>query len=127
MATPHIGGIATLLLAAAPSLGVANYQIEDHDSENSLYFNESAKGLQFDDWEERNESRVHEIELILELTAHYDHLRNSCEEGNDDDGCSDIPEECYVWIGPIDAMTGEWGMDLWTQTKLSPWQEHCRL
>ena len=96
MATPHIGGIATLLLAAAPSLGVANYQIEDHDSENSLYFNESAKGLQFDDWEERNESRVHEIELILELTAHYDHLRNSCEEGNDDDGCSDIPEECYV-------------------------------
>ena len=96
MATPHIGGIATLLLAAAPSLGVANYQIEDHDSENSLYFNESAKGLQFDDWEERNESRVHEIELILELTAHYDHLRNSCEEGNDDDGCSDVPEECYV-------------------------------
>ena len=96
MATPHIGGIATLLLAAAPSLGVANYQIEDHDSENSMYFNESAKGLQFDDWEERNESRVHEIELILELTAHYDHLRNSCEEGNDDDGCSDIPEECYV-------------------------------
>ena len=96
MATPHIGGIATLLLAAAPSLGVANYQIEDHDSENSLYFNESAKGLQFDDWEERNESRVHEIELILELTAHYDLLRNSCEEGNDDDGCSDIPEECYV-------------------------------
>ena len=96
MATPHIGGIATLLLAAAPSLGVANYQIEDHDNENSLYFNESAKGLQFDDWEERNESRVHEIELILELTAHYDLLRNSCEEGNDDDGCSDIPEECYV-------------------------------
>ena len=96
MATPHIGGIATLLLAAAPSLGVANYQIEAHDSENSMYFNESAKGLQFDDWEERNESRVHEIELILELTAHYDLLRNSCEEGNDDDGCSDIPEECYV-------------------------------
>lgn len=96
MATPHIGGIATLLLAAAPSLGVANYQIEDHDSENSMYFNESAKGLQFDDWGERNESRVHEIELILELTAHYDLLRNSCEEGNDDDGCSDIPEECYV-------------------------------
>ena len=96
MATPHIGGIATLLLAAAPSLGVANYQIEDHDNENSMYFNESAKGLQFDDWEGRNESRVHEIELILELTAHYDLLRNSCEEGNDDDGCSDIPEECYV-------------------------------
>ena len=96
MATPHIGGIATLLLAAAPSLGVANYQVEDHDYENSLYFNESAKGLQFEDWDQRNESRVHEIELILELTSHYDLLRNSCEEGNDDDGCSDIPEECHV-------------------------------
>ena len=96
MATPHIGGIATLLLAAAPSLGVANYQIEDHDHQESMYFNESAKGLQFDDWDERNESRVHEIELIMELTSHYDLLRNSCEEGNDDDACSDIPEECYV-------------------------------
>ena len=96
MATPHIGGIATLLLAAAPSLGVAIYQVEDHDYENSLYFNESAKGLQFEDWDQRNESRVHEIELILELTSHYDLLRNSCEEGNDDDGCSDIPEECHV-------------------------------
>ena len=96
MATPHIGGIATLLLAAAPSLGVANYQVEDHDYESSLYFNESAKGLQFEDWDQRNESRVHEIELILELTSHYDLLRNSCEEGNDDDGCSDIPEECHV-------------------------------
>ena len=78
MATPHIGGIATLLLAAAPSLGVADYQIEDHDQEQSAYFNESAKGLQFDDWAERNESRVHEIELILELTSHYELLRNSC-------------------------------------------------
>ena len=68
MATPHIGGIATLLLAAAPSLGVADYQIEDHDQEQSAYFHESAKGLQFDDWVERNESRVHEIELIMELT-----------------------------------------------------------
>ena len=96
MATPHIGGIATLLLAAAPSLGVADYQAEDHDHEQSLYFNESAKGLQFDDWDDRNESRVHEIELILELTAHYGHLANSCEDGNDDDSCSDIPEECYV-------------------------------
>ena len=96
MATPHIGGIATLLLAAAPSLGVADYQIEDHDQEQSAYFNESAKGLQFDDWAERNESRVHEIELILELTSHYELLRNSCEEGNDDDPCNDIPDTCYV-------------------------------
>lgn len=96
MATPHIGGIATLLLAAAPSLGVANYQTEDHDHLESLYFNDTAKGIQFDDWDERNESRVHEVELILELTSHYEILRNSCEEGNDEDSCNDIPDDCYV-------------------------------
>jgi len=96
MATPHIGGIATLLLAAAPSLGVANYQTEDHDHLESLYFNETAKGIQFDDWDERNESRVHEVELILELTSHYEILRNSCEEGNDEDSCNDIPDDCYL-------------------------------
>ena len=96
MATPHIGGIATLLLAAAPSLGVANYQTEDHDHLESLYLNETAKGIQFDDWDERNESRVHEVELILELTSHYEILRNSCEEGNDEDSCNDIPDDCYV-------------------------------
>ena len=96
MATPHIGGIATLLLAAAPSLGVADYQTEDHDHLESLYFNETAKGIQFDDWKDRNESRVHEIELILELTSHYELLRNSCEEGNDDDPCNDFPDECYI-------------------------------
>ena len=50
MATPHIGGIATLLLAAAPSLGAAHYQIEDHDEGESLYFNDTAKGIQFENW-----------------------------------------------------------------------------
>jgi len=96
MATPHIGGIATLLLAAAPSLGTATYQYEDHDEGESLYFNETAKGLQFEDWNTRNESRVHEVELILELTSHYEVLKNSCEEGNDDDSCDNIPEECHI-------------------------------
>jgi len=96
MATPHIGGIATLLLAAAPSLGAADYQIEDHDEGESMYFDQPAKGLQFEDWATRNESRVHEIELILELTSHYEILRNSCEEGNDDDSCDNIPENCYL-------------------------------
>ena len=96
MATPHIGGIATLLLAAAPSLGAASYQYEDHDEGESLYFNETAKGIQFEDWNTRNESRVHEVELILELTSHYEILKNSCEEGNDDDSCDNIPEECHI-------------------------------
>ena len=96
MATPHIGGIATLLIAAAPSLGVADYQIEDHDEGQSQYFDASAKGLQFEDWNQRNESRVHEVELILELTSNYEVVKNSCEDGNEDDPCDNIPEECYI-------------------------------
>ena len=50
---------------------------------------------QFEDWNERNNSRVHEVELILELTARYEGMANSCEAGNDEDSCNDIPEECY--------------------------------
>ena len=96
MATPHIGGIATLLIAAAPSLGVADYQIEDHDEGQSQYFDASPKGLQFEDWNQRNESRVHEVELILELTSNYEVVKNSCEDGNEDDPCDNIPEECYI-------------------------------
>ena len=103
MATPHIGGIATLLLAAAPSLGVASYQVEDHDHLDSMYFNDSAKGIQFDDWDDRNESKVHEVELILELTSHYGFLRNSCEDGNDDDSCDDIPMNAISPTIPIAA------------------------
>ena len=38
--------------------------------------------------------------------------------------CSEIPEECYAFDRTDDA-TSEEGMDLWTQTKLSPWQEYC--
>ena len=38
---------------------------------------------------------MHEVELILELTARYQGMENSCESGNDEDGCNDIPETCY--------------------------------
>ena len=96
MATPHVGGIAGLLLDAAPSLGVADYHRDDHDEGASLVGGDgSAAYGQFDDWDSANFSRVHELELILELTARYDGMANSCETGNDDDGCNDIPSECY--------------------------------
>ena len=36
MATPHVGGIAGLVLNAAPSLGVADYHRDDHDFGSSL-------------------------------------------------------------------------------------------
>tara|TARA_B100000579_G_scaffold318378_1_gene267899 strand:+ start:148 stop:2607 length:2460 start_codon:yes stop_codon:yes gene_type:complete len=96
MATPHIGGIATVLIDVAPSLGTAWYQYEDHDEGTAMVTGESAQGFQNAEWFNSNETRVHEVELILELTAQYDILKNQCEEGNDEDSCNDIPEQCYV-------------------------------
>jgi len=96
MATPHVGGMAGLLLNAAPSLTVADYHREDHDEGDSLVGGDgSAAYGQFDDWDTANYSRVHELELILELTATYEGMANSCEAGNDDDACNDVPAECY--------------------------------
>ena len=77
MATPHIGGIATLLLAAAPSLGAADYQIEDHDEGNSSYFDEPAKGLQFEDWETGTSRECMKLNLYWNLhhTTTYSEIR----------------------------------------------------
>ena len=96
MATPHVGGMAGVILDIAPSLGVADYHREDHDEGDSLVGGEgSAAYGQFDDWDTGNYSRVHELELILELTARYAGMENACEDGNSDDSCNDIPAECY--------------------------------
>ncbi len=96
MATPHVGGMAGLLLDAAPSLGVADYHRDDHDFGTSLVGGEGTAAYgQFEDWDTADFSRVHEVELILELTARYDGMANACEEGNDEDACNDIPAECY--------------------------------
>ena len=96
MATPHVGGMAGVILDIAPSLGVADYHREDHDEGNSLVGGEGTASYgQFDDWDTANYSRVHELELILELTARYEGMENSCEDGNDEDSCNDIPAECY--------------------------------
>ena len=56
MATPHIGGIATLLIDAAPSLGVADYHRDDHDEGTSLVTGSDAQGLQMEDWLTANET-----------------------------------------------------------------------
>ena len=96
MATPHVGGMAGVILDVAPSLGVADYHREDHDEGDSLVGGEGTAAYgQYDDWDDANYSRVHELELILELTARYEGMENSCEEGNDEDACNDIPAECY--------------------------------
>ena len=97
MATPHVGGMAGMLLDVAPSLGVADYHRDDHDFGNSQVGGDGTAAYgQFEDWGTANFSRVHEVELILELTARYDGMANSCESGNDEDSCNDIPETCYV-------------------------------
>ena len=96
MATPHVGGMAGVILDIAPSLGVADYHREDHDQGDSLVGGEGTASYgQFDDWDTANYSRVHELELILELTARYEGMENACEDGNDEDSCNDIPAECY--------------------------------
>ena len=96
MATPHVGGIAGLVLNAAPSLGVADYHRDDHDFGDSLVGGDGTAAYgQYENWDNENYSRVHEFELILELTSRYDGMANSCEDGNSEDGCADIPEECY--------------------------------
>ena len=96
MATPHVGGMAGILLDVAPSLKAADYHRDDHDFGDSLVGGDGTAAYgQFEDWNERNNSRVHEVELILELTARYEGMENSCEAGNDEDSCSDIPETCY--------------------------------
>jgi hypothetical protein len=94
MATPHIGGIAALLIGAAPSLGAADYQREDHDSGTSLVTGENPQGYDQEDWAKANNTRVHEVELIMELTSDY--FPNNCESGNDEDDCTDIPEPCHL-------------------------------
>ena len=97
MATPHVGGIAGLVLNAAPSLGVADYHRDDHDFGDSLVGGDGTAAYgQYENWDSENFSRVHEFELILELTARYDGMANSCEDGNSEDSCADIPADCYI-------------------------------
>ena len=96
MATPHVGGMAGLMLDVAPSLGAADYHRDDHDFGSSIVGGDGTAAYgQFEDWDSANFSRVHEVELILELTAKYTGMANSCEDGNDEDSCNDVPETCY--------------------------------
>ena len=59
MATPHIAGVATLLYQAAPSLGVADYFYEDHETTEGEWYGD------------RTDTFVSEAELIMELSGRY--------------------------------------------------------
>jgi len=75
---------------------VADYHRDDHDFGSSLVGGDGTAAYgQYEDWDSANYSRIHEVELILELTARYEGMGNSCEDGNSEDSCSDIPDICY--------------------------------
>lgn len=57
MATPHISGLAALIWQACPNLKVSEVR-DDYAGNDTAYWNSSL-------------SRIHEIELILKLTARY--------------------------------------------------------
>ena len=59
MATPHIAGVAALLYQAAPSLGVADYLYEDHETLEGEWYGD------------RIDTFVSEAELIMELSGKY--------------------------------------------------------
>ncbi|MFO8051516.1 MAG: S8 family serine peptidase [Thermoplasmatota archaeon] len=64
MATPHIAGVVGLLFQAYPGLSMSEYV--DEASEDKMENWNGGMG-----WVNDTRNRVHEIELILEASAHY--------------------------------------------------------
>jgi len=62
MATPHMAGIGALVCQAAPSLGIATYVHEDHETSEGEWYGQDG---------ERADTMITEVELILELTGRY--------------------------------------------------------
>jgi serine protease AprX len=58
MATPHVSGLAALLFQAAPSLRSSEFHDDYPDLNDKDYWNDTY-------------TRIHEVELILKLTASY--------------------------------------------------------
>ncbi len=80
MATPHVAGAAAVIFQAAPSLRVSEV-VEDAGivmAEDGTYTvvppEEGTYGnlpYTYDEWAEAPDTRIHEVELIMKLTADY--------------------------------------------------------
>ena len=73
MATPHIGGIATVLISVAPSLGVADYQHEDHDTGVSMVTGDSPQGIDLGKLLDEDPKRLRTICGLSALIDVLDH------------------------------------------------------
>ncbi len=92
MATPHMSGLTALLWQAAPSLHVSNVS-DDFNGGQDLpdYFNSTS-------------SRIHEVELILKLTASYLNLTLETPlDGNMTNGTAGLPYDYAQGYGSVRA------------------------
>ncbi len=91
MATPHVAGASAILLQAAPSLRVSDEKqdvglvIEDGDDFAVVPPEEDTYGslaYGYEAWlDEAMDTRIHEVELILKLTATYVPAADAPDEG----------------------------------------------
>ena len=90
MSTPHVAGLVSLLWQAAPSLKVSDKH-EDHSGEAG-------------DWFNRSDTRIHEIEWIIESTATF--LKGTGLGGNGVPERDDALDGRGVDGEPIDFVQG---------------------
>ncbi len=92
MATPHVAGAAAILMQAAPSLRVSDVRqdvglvVEEGDGFTVAPPDEDTYGslaYSYEAWlEEALDTRIHEVELILKLTADYIPFQGSPDEAS---------------------------------------------